>query len=149
MAKVLIVRAPYYTEIIDELTAGTTESLKAAGLDYEIIDVAGALEIPAAMAHVSHAQTNFSGFIALGCVIRGETSHYDYICAECFRGLNQLAIEQGLAIGVGVLTCENQEQAKLRADRKQKNKGQEAVSALLSILELHKKYPVEGFAKAS
>ncbi len=133
----LVVRAPFYQDIIAELTRGATLALDAAGATYEIIDVPGAFEIPAAIAiaHSSMAKS-YDGYVALGCVIRGETTHYDYVCAESARGLQELAFRDRLAIGFGVLTCENGEQAWARASVDRKNKGAEVAHAALRMIEL-------------
>ena len=94
---ILLVEAPYYTHIAELLRRGAERALAAAGATYEIISVPGAFEIPAAIGMVARASDRFDGFVALGCVIRGETTHYDHICAECARGLQDLAVRQGLA----------------------------------------------------
>ncbi len=133
----LVVRAPFYQDIIAELTRGATLALDAAGATYEIIDVPGAFEIPAAIAMAEASVTrSFDGYVALGCVIRGETSHYDYVCGESARGLQELAFRDRLAIGFGVLTCENGEQAWARASVDRKNKGAEVAHAALRMIEL-------------
>src|SRR5690349_4625304 len=122
----LVVRAPFYQDIIAELTRGAIQALDAAGATYEIIDVPGAFEIPAAIAMAEASVVkSYDGYVALGCVIRGETSHYDYVCGESARGLQELAFRDRLAIGFGVLTCENGEQAWARASVDRKNKGAE------------------------
>ena len=138
---ILIVRAPYYEEITEELTLGTTEALAAAGATFEQLDVPGAFEIPAAIALAS-ASTDpaYDGYVALGCVIRGETTHYDYVCGESARGLQTLAFADGLAIGYGILTVENRDQAWARAARDQKNKGRDAAEAALRMIELRKRF---------
>jgi len=134
---VLLVVAPYYTEIVENLVRGTVETLEAAGITWERVDVAGAFELPAAIAIVHDDDPErFDGYLALGCVIRGETSHYDHICAEVSRALQTLAVEEKLAIGFGLLTCENGEQARVRADPARKNKGGETARAVISILDL-------------
>lgn len=101
----------------------------------EMISVPGALEIPGAiaMANCSH---RYGGFVALGCVIRGETSHYDTVCNESARGLQQLAVEKMLAIGNGILTCETMQQAIARADTKNGNKGGDAARATLRMIQI-------------
>jgi 6,7-dimethyl-8-ribityllumazine synthase len=138
MSKVLIVLAPYYRHIADALIAGATEVLEQAGATHEIIEVPGAFEIPAAIKFAS--RKNYDGYLALGCVIRGETTHYDYICAESARGLQDLALQDGLAIGYGILTVENEKQALVRAARDKKNKGGEAARACLAMIELKRRY---------
>lgn len=133
----LVVRAPFYQDIIAELTRGATLALDAAGATYEIIDVPGAFEIPAAIAMAEASVTrSYDGYVALGCVIRGETTHYDYVCGESARGLQELAFRDRLAIGFGVLTCETGEQAWARASVDRKNKGSEVAHAALRMIEL-------------
>ena len=135
----LVVRAPFYQDIIAELTRGAIQALDAAGATYEIIDVPGAFEIPIAMAEAS-AEKSYDGYVALGCVIRGETSHYDYVCGESARGLQELAFRDRLAIGFGVLTCENGEQAWARASVDRKNKGAEVANAALRMIVLKQEF---------
>ena len=137
----LVVRAPFYEDIIAELTRGAVQALDAAGVTYEIIDVPGAFEIPAAIAMAeASAVKSFDGYVALGCVIRGETTHYDYVCGESARGLQELAFRDRLAIGFGVLTCENGEQAWARASVERKNKGAEVANAALRMIELKREF---------
>ena len=139
MSHILIVESPYYTDVANHLRAGTIAALKATGATHEVISVPGALEIPAAI--VMGADTGkFDGFIALGCVIRGETSHYDIVAGESARAIMDLTINDGLAIGNAILTCENSDQAIVRADPAQKNKGKDAVDAVLALIELRKKF---------
>lgn len=139
MSTVLLVVAPYYREIADQLVLGATQALAAAGVGSEVIEVPGAFEIPAAIALA--AQTGrYAGYIGLGCVIRGETSHYDYVCGESARGLQDLAVHARLAIGYGILTCETLEQAQLRADVSQGDKGGEAAKAALRMMALQRQF---------
>lgn len=137
MPRVLIVEARFYEDITDLLVAGATEVLDAAGAEYERIEVPGAFEIPAV---IRYALYDYNGFVALGCVIRGETSHYDYVCGESARGLQWLASEHSAAIGYGILTCENREQAIARADPQQKNKGRDAAEACLRMIALKRHF---------
>ena len=139
-SRVLLVEARYYTHINDELLRGAKAALEGAGMGYDHIVVPGAFEIPAAIQFAHLSRQGFDGFVALGCVIRGETSHYDLICAECARGLQDLALRERLAIGFGVLTVENEKQALARARVDQKNKGGEAVRACLAMMELKRRY---------
>lgn len=137
----LVVRAPFYQDIIAELTRGAVQALDAAGATYELIDVPGAFEIPAAIAMAEASATkSYDGYVALGCVIRGETSHYDYVCGESARGLQELAFRDRLAIGFGVLTCENGEQAWARASVDRKNKGAEVAHAALRMIALKQEF---------
>jgi 6,7-dimethyl-8-ribityllumazine synthase len=141
---ILIVEAPYYRFIAEELRAGAVEALDAAGAGHDIIAVPGAFEIPAAIALAAGLtlpagalpKRAYDGYVALGCVIRGETTHYDYVCSESARGLQDLALHRGLAIGFGILTVENDDQAWARAARTKKNKGAEAANAALAMIRL-------------
>ena len=136
---ILLVEAPYYSHIAAELRRGAERALAAAGATYERISVPGAFEIPAAIAIASRARRHFDGFVELGCVIRGETTHYDHICAESARGLQDLAVRDGIAIGYGILTVENEAQALARASPEGRDKGGEAVRACLAIVELKRR----------
>ncbi len=146
MTKILIVRAVFYQDLADMLLAGAAAELDKLGINYEVIDVPGCFEIPAAIS-MAVGTHNYEAYIALGAVIKGETDHYDYVCAECARGINDLAMEYGIAIGFGVLTTQNQEQAIKRADPKQKNKGAEAAKAAFTMLNIKNKFieETEGF----
>jgi 6,7-dimethyl-8-ribityllumazine synthase len=138
-AKLLIVTAPYYRAIADHLQRGAEAAASEAEAVLDRVFVPGAFEIPAAIAHA--ARTNaFDGFIALGCVVRGETSHYDYVCGESARGLMDLSIQQGLAIGYGILTVENIDQAFVRADPARGDKGGEATRACLAMIALKRRF---------
>ena len=138
----LIVEARYYDDIGEELIKGAEAALSAAGASAERIEVPGAFEIPAAIrmavasADLPTGARRFDGFVALGCVIRGETSHYDYVCTESARKLQDLACEFTLALGYGILTCETREQAWARARVDRKDKGGEATRACLAMVEL-------------
>lgn len=135
MKPILIVAAPYYQDISEMLIHGATDAIYDAGYTAEMISVPGALEIPGAIA-MAHRAKRYAGYVALGCVIRGETSHYDTVCNESARGLQLLAVETMLAIGNGILTCENMEQAVVRADTKQGNKGGDAARATLRMIQI-------------
>ena len=143
---ILIVEARFYEDIADALAKGAVAVLEEAGCTYERISVPGAFEIPAAirmaiksMDHYSGDQ-RFDGYIALGCVIRGETSHYDYVCGESARMLQDLACAHTLALGYGILTCENADQAWARADVQRKNKGGEVAQACLDMIEVKRRF---------
>ena len=142
--KFLIVEARFYQELADEMAQGAEEALAALGAESERLSVPGALEIPAAIAFagaaVEEGTRDYAGFIALGCVIRGETSHYDYVCGESARGLQTLALEGGLCIGNGIFTVENSDQAWARASRKQKNKGKDAAEVALRMWEIRNQF---------
>jgi 6,7-dimethyl-8-ribityllumazine synthase len=107
-----------------------------------VIEIPGAFEAPAAIAFAAQGGA-YDGYVALGCVIRGETSHYDYVCGESARGLMDLAIQDGLPIGYGILTVENEAQAKERADPERRDKGGEAARACLAMLALRNRFDVE------
>src|ERR1700757_5513843 len=130
---ILVVEAPYYAHIAAELRRGAERALAAVGGSHESISVPGAFEIPAAIGFAARASNRFDGFVALGCVIRGETTHYDHICAESARGLQDLATRDGLAIGYGILTVENEAQALARAPPHRRDKGGEAGRACLAV----------------
>lgn len=132
----LIVEARYYAHVSDHLLNGATAALAKAGASHERIGVPGAFEIPGAISFAA-SSGRFDGYVALGCVIRGETSHYDYVCGECARGIQELALD-GLAIGFGVLTVENEAQALARAGKK--DKGGEAARACLAMIELKRRF---------
>lgn len=142
--RILIVEARYYPEIADEALAGARRVLKAAGADVDVITVPGALEIPGAIAMANasgHAAgPTFDGFVALGCVIRGETTHYEIVSNESARGLMMLTIDEKLAIGNGILTVESEDQAWERLDASQvEHKGENAAKAALAMIEVRRK----------
>jgi 6,7-dimethyl-8-ribityllumazine synthase len=136
--KLLIVVAPYYKDIADMLIAGARVEAEAAGASVELIEVPGALEVPTAIA-LAHAQSNYDGYVALGCVIRGATTHYDTVCNDSSRGITLLGL-QGACIGNGILTVENRAQAVERADTAQMNKGAGAAAAALHLIALTRRW---------
>src|SRR5579872_67986 len=131
--RVLIVEARFYPEISDALYEGAMKVLSAAGVVTERVTVPGALEIPGA---IRLAAQRFDGFVALGCVIRGETYHFEIVSNESARGLMDLTVRDGLCIGNGILTVENDEQAMVRAAPDQGNKGGDAAKACLALIQL-------------
>ncbi|MEX1252001.1 MAG: 6,7-dimethyl-8-ribityllumazine synthase [Hyphomonas sp.] len=135
--RVLIAISRYYKHISDELEAGALEVLEAAGAKITVMEVPGAFEIPGLIAMAADSG-RFDGAVALGCVIRGETSHYDYVCGESARGLMDLIVQRRQAVGYGILTVENEAQALVRADRKQKNKGKDAAEACLAMIRFRR-----------
>ncbi|MEM7171001.1 MAG: 6,7-dimethyl-8-ribityllumazine synthase [Pseudomonadota bacterium] len=143
---ILIIEARFYEEIADELVQGAMAVLAEAGATYERLAVPGAFEIPAAVAMAVRSldffagRKRFDGYITLGCVIRGETSHYDYVCSESARKLQDLACQHCLALGYGILTCETSEQARIRASRQEKDKGGVVAQACLDMLELKRHF---------
>jgi 6,7-dimethyl-8-ribityllumazine synthase len=128
---VLLVRAPYYRAVVDGLTDGACRILREAGATFEILDVAGAFELPQAIRIALRGDRRFDGFIALGCIIRGETDHYDFICRATMDGIMAVSLSFGLALGTGLLTCDTAAQAEARSSRDGHNKGAEAAAAAL------------------
>jgi 6,7-dimethyl-8-ribityllumazine synthase len=141
--RVLLVVAPYYQEISVALETGARLTLEAAGVEVEKAEVPGAFEIPGAIAAAARTG-NYAGFVALGCVIRGETSHYDHVCAECARGIMELTLRKDLVVGFGVLTVENYEQAVARAAVDQGDKGGEAARAALAMIAIRRRFSGAG-----
>jgi len=143
---VMIVEARFYEDIADQLARGAVAELEKAGVTWERFAVPGAFEIPAAIKYAIRSldfytpPKRFDAYVALGCVIRGETSHYEHVCSECVRGLQTLAIDHTLALGFGVLTVENRAQALARASPSGDNKGAEAARACLGMLELKRAF---------
>jgi 6,7-dimethyl-8-ribityllumazine synthase len=138
MAKFLIVEARFYDHLNDMLVAGASAALKAAGHDVEVLTVPGALEIPGAISLASESDL-YDSYVAIGVVIRGETYHFEIVAGESARGIMALTMD-GLAIGNGILTVENEEQALVRADPKQKDKGGEAAKAAIALLDLRNRF---------
>lgn len=143
---IMVVESRFYQDIADELRKAVTGVLDEAGATYEHFTVPGAFEVPAAIAiavrSLQHdtARRRFDGYIALGCVLRGETTHYDYVCQESARALQDLAVRFSLALGYGILTCENHAQALARARHDQKDRGGHAARACLAMIELKRKF---------
>jgi 6,7-dimethyl-8-ribityllumazine synthase len=127
----LIVRAPYYRGVVDGLTDGAQRLLREAGATFETLDIAGAYELPQAIRIAVRGAAHFDGFVALGCVVRGETDHYDHICRETMAGLMTVALQFGLCLGTGLLTVDSIDQAESRAATNGYNKGAEAAAAAL------------------
>jgi 6,7-dimethyl-8-ribityllumazine synthase len=138
MAKFLIVEARFYDHLNDMLVAGASAALKAAGHEVEVLTVPGALEIPGAISLATESDL-YDGYVAIGVVIRGETYHFEIVAGESARGIMALTMD-GIAIGNGILTVENEEQALVRADPKQKDKGGEAAIAAMKLLELRERF---------
>lgn len=132
--KLLIVVAPYYRNIAEQLVAGARAMAAKAGAEADLIEVPGALEIPSAIA-LAHRLADYDGYVALGCVIRGETTHYDTVCNDSSRGLTLLGL-QGVCIGNGILTVENRDQAVVRAEAAGQDKGGGAAAAALHLIAL-------------
>lgn len=139
--KLLIVQSPYYKEIAEGLLTGAKAVLDAAGASYDVVQMPGALEIPPAI-RIAHVQSNYDGYVALGCVIRGETTHYETVCNDSSHGLMLLGL-QGACLGNGILTVENEQQALVRADPEGQNKGGGAAAAALHLIALSRSYARE------
>ena len=147
--KILIVEAPFYEDLTNMLVDGAVAALTDANYAYSRVQVAGVLEIPTAIYYALEMaklrdRERYAGFVALGVVIRGETSHYETVCRESARGLMELGIRQGAAIGNGIQTVENKEQALVRCDKEKQDKGGHAVRACLSLLAAREKIYKEG-----
>ncbi len=138
----LIVEARFYADIADLQVVGAKTALRAAGVSFEHVSVPGALEIPVAIAMAAASQQHFDGYVALGCVIRGETTHYETVCSESARGLMDLAVAENLAIGNGILTVEDEAQAWERADVARKDKGGDAARAAISLATLRRRFGI-------
>lgn len=138
MAKILIVEARFYGHLNDMLIAGAKATIEAAGYEAEVLTVPGALEIPGAIA-LALESDRYDGFVAIGVVIRGETYHFEIVAGESARAIMALTMD-GIAIGNGILTVENEDQALVRADPAQKNKGGEAAEAALALLNLQERF---------
>ena len=136
--RLLIVVAPYYRTIAADLIAGARAAAETVGAAVDLVEVPGALEIPTAIGMASR-MSNYDGFVALGCVIRGETTHYETVCNDSSRGLTLLGL-QGVAIGNGILTVETIDQAEVRADPQRQNKGGGAAMAALHLVALSRRW---------
>lgn len=138
MAKFLIVEARFYASLNDMLVAGAKAALEEAGHETEVLTVPGALEVPGAIALAAESG-EYDGFVAIGVVIRGETYHFEIVAGESARAIMALTMD-GIAIGNGILTVENNEQALVRADPAQKDKGGESAKAALALYELGQRF---------
>jgi len=136
--KLLVAVAPFYRDIADMLIAGAQAKLERAGATHDLVEVPGALELPPAIA-LAHRLSNYDGYVALGCVIRGATSHYETVCNDSSRGLMLLGM-QGALIGNGILTVETREQGVERADPTDMDKGGGAAAAALHLIALARKW---------
>jgi 6,7-dimethyl-8-ribityllumazine synthase len=142
----MIVESPYYKEIADRMIESVLIELNSVDATYERFEVPGSFELPGAIRIAIESynypsdRRRFDGYIALGCVIRGQTSHYDYVCEESARGLNDLVLKYGVALGYGVLTTENRDQALERASRDQHDRGGAAARACLAMIELKRQF---------
>jgi len=127
----LILRAPYYRGVVDGLTTGAERILREAGATSEVLDVAGAYELPQAIRLALRGNQRFDGFVALGCIVRGETDHYDFICRATMDGILAVSLQFGICLGTGLLTCDTIAQAEARSGQDGHNKGAEAAAAAL------------------
>lgn len=141
-SKVLIIEAPYYRDIADETARGAIKALEARGATWERVAVPGVLEIPAAVRFALNDE-HYNGFVCLGCVIRGETTHYETVANESARALMDLSVQYQLALGNGILTVENADQAWARAKVDELDKGGWAANACLDMIELRRKMKVK------
>ena len=143
MPHIMIVLSPYYKEISTYLLEGAKAVLEEKKCSYEVVEVPGALEIPLAIQYGAQrkegrgvGKLKFDAFIALGCVIRGQTAHYDVVCNESARGLTRVSLDSSVPVGNGILTCDSREQAIERARADRKNKGADAANAAIEMYEL-------------
>ena len=136
---VLMVEARFYDDIADQLADGAIKVLNDAAYEVERIAVPGVFEIPAAV-QVAWLSGKFAGCVTVGCVIRGETDHYDHICREVSRALMDHSLDHAMPLGFGVLTCENRDQAWVRADTQQRNIGGRAGEACLRMIDIYQRY---------
>ncbi len=148
----LIIEARFYENISDELAAGAVAELEAMGASYERVVVPGALEIPQVLAQAAAAgiiprsapSSRYCGAVALGCVIRGETSHYDIVCNNANHWMMEVAIRHSIPVGNGILTVDTEEQAMARARGGREGKGGDAVRACLRLIELSRAFQGQG-----
>jgi 6,7-dimethyl-8-ribityllumazine synthase len=149
---VLVIEAPYYEAIAAELAKGAIAELDAAGATYDRVTVPGALEIPQALAQAVRAglapldapNGRYAGAVALGCVIRGETSHYDIVCNNANQGLMEIALRHGVPVGNAILTVDTEAQAMARAKGGREGKGAEAARACLRLIEIARQFEDAG-----
>ena len=144
-SRILIIEARFYSDIADQLVAGAISALNGTKFKHERLEVPGVFELPAAIRMALQSMDfsgshPYAGFIALGCVIRGETDHYDHVCRESSRALMDLSTKYLIALGFGVLTCENRAQAEARAAIDGKNKGREAAGACLRMIDVKRHF---------
>lgn len=137
--RLLLVAAPFYRRIADDLIAGARAEAAACGAETELVEVPGALEAPIAIRLAARGASPFDGYVALGCIVRGETTHYETVCEESARGITQLGLE-GLCIGNGILTVETMAQAEVRADPARMDKGGGAAAAALHLVALARRF---------
>ncbi len=141
-ARILIIEARFYTNIADMLLDGARRVIEERAFPFDVVTVPGALEIPTALHYAVRGSTDpyYDGYVILGCVIRGETSHYDLVCRECSHGVMTLSAKHFLALGFGLLTVENKDQALARADYNRGDQGGRAARACLSMIDLKHRF---------
>jgi 6,7-dimethyl-8-ribityllumazine synthase len=134
--KILLIRAPYYRGVVDGMTRAAVAIFASASADVTMVDVAGAFELPQAVRIALRGARKFDGFVALGCVVRGETDHYEFICESSMNGLMNVALQFGLCLGTALLTVDTLAQAEARSRETGANKGAEAAVACLKQIAL-------------
>ena len=139
-AHVLVVRAPYYRDVVDGMARGAARILADAGATHETLDVAGAFELAQAVRIALRGPVRYDGYVALGCVVRGETDHYEFICGTSLDGLMQVALQYGIAMGTGLLTVHDLAQATARSGDDGHNKGAEAAAACLTQVAIRRRF---------
>ena len=127
----LVVRAPYYRTVVDGLTEGASRIIRDAGGTLEVLDVAGAYELPQVIRIAMRGTRRYDGYVVLGCIVRGETDHYEFICRATMDGILSVALQFGICLGTGLLTCDTIQQAEARSGQDGHNKGAEAAAAAL------------------
>jgi len=138
---ILLIEARYYEDIADAMAEGAIQSIETkGGFTVKRMAVPGVFEVPAAVNFVNLSENSYAGIVALGCVIRGETDHYKHVCREASRALMDLSVQDKIALGFGILTCDTQQQAKERAAVGGRNKGAEAAQACLRMIEVKQSY---------
>ncbi len=138
--RLLLVRAPYYRDVVDGMTSAALRIVSEAGATHDVLDVAGAFELAQAIRIVLRGRERFDGYVALGCVVRGETDHYDFICAASMNGLMDVALQYGVALGTGLLTVDTLAQAVARSGPDGHNKGAEAAVAALRQVDAARRF---------
>ncbi len=133
---ILLIRAPYYRDVVDGMTKAAIAILERVSAGVQTIDVAGAFELPQALRIALRGKTRFDGFVALGCVVRGETDHYEFICNTAMDGLMQVALQYGICLGTALLTVDTVAQAEARSRETGANKGAEAAVACLKQIAI-------------